>query len=1007
MVENFVWIGGGHVQDPKMADRKAQRVRQGSLAQRTLMMTAATISLVVIATTVVSYYRITSSMERQTLAQLEQYVKERGQREQMRFVLAQENHAIARRFVIERLTELGGSDPAEEFSRLFVRCEDGIVRNRPELFDGTTGAGVYVDEAITLDADIRRRVLTFYELCNLFGPAWRNCFQDTYVTSPEGIMVIYWPEIPDWCQAATTDLDIASEEYSWVADRAHNPSRESMWTGLFYDRIAKVWMVSCETPVDLDGRHVATIGHDVTLNELLDRTVTDHLPGAYNLIFRRDGRLISSPDHVEQIKSRSGYFDIEASSDEHLKNIYRMVRERPAENAIVDNRVDDEYLAVTRIAGPDWYFVTVFPKSIVGNMAFQAARGVFLLGLLSLFIQVAFLPIILRKQITTPLTDFVRATDELAGGDSAVELDTARTDELGRLAASFHRMRDAIREKLAALSREICERKEVERRLRKSEQRYRLLAEKSSDVIWTADLNLQWLYISPAIERLCGFTAEESMRRPLYEMLTPASAAHALQRLAEVKQEAASHPDILDAPIAIEVEFNRRDGSTVWTEVNTSFVRDENGRPTGIIGVTRDITERRRLTADLLLAKESAESASRAKSEFLANMSHEIRTPMTAILGFAEMLHADDDWMQSAAERHEAADTITRNGEHLLTIINDILDLSQIEAGRMQVDHRVCSPSQIVSDVVALMKIRADAKGLALIADFRGEIPLAIESDAHRLRQVLINLVGNAIKFTDAGSVRVTTWLTGQHDTAPQLHFAVTDTGIGMSEEQTARLFLPFSQVDSSTTRRYGGTGLGLAICKSLVEMLGGSLRVTSRPGVGSKFAFHVPTGSLDDVALIQGPLEVDSHLRPSDRPSVPHSLPLNSRILLAEDGVDNQRMISLLLRKAGAEVVVADNGQLALECVETAEEDHRPFAVIFMDMQMPVLDGYDATRALRASGYQGPIIALTAHAMKGDRQRCLDAGCDDYLTKPVDRATLVDIAARYARAPDATPMTV
>jgi CheY-like chemotaxis protein len=170
---------------------------------------------------------------------------------------------------------------------------------------------------------------------------------------------------------------------------------------------------------------------------------------------------------------------------------------------------------------------------------------------------------------------------------------------------------------------------------------------------------------------------------------------------------------------------------------------------------------------------------------------------------------------------------------------------------------------------------------------------------------------------------------------------------------------------------------------------------------------FHVPTGSLDDVALIQGPLEPERHLRPSDTPSVPHSLPLNSRILLAEDGVDNQRMISLLLRKAGAEVIVADNGQLALECVETAEQAHRPFTVIFMDMQMPVLDGYDTTRTLRARGYQGPIIALTAHAMKGDRQRCLDAGCDDYLTKPVDRATLVEMAARYAHAHHATPATV
>ena len=978
-----------------MAKPKAGRKCRGSIARQTLMKMAVTIALVIVATTVAAYYRIASTIEEQTLAQLEKYVTERGEREQELFLLAQDNHAIARKALVERMSELGDTDPEEEFSRLFIRCGDGVTRNRSKLFDGTRLAGVFVDETVPIDADIRRRVLTFYELCNHFGPAWNNRFQDTYITSPDGIMVIYWPSVPDWCQVATTDLELASEEYSWVADKEHNPSRQSAWTGLFFDHVAKVWMMSCETPVDIDGRHIATIGHDITLNELFERTIEDHLPGTHNLIFRSDGRLISSPEYVEKIKAQNGYFDIETSGGEHLKNVYRLISRSTADAAIVENTEDNEYLAVTKIEGPDWYFVTVFPKSIVGAMAFKAARCVLILGLVSLIVEIAILAFIIRKQVATPLTEFVRATDELVGGRSDIKLDTDRDDELGRLAVSFNRMRDAIQEKLLALNTEIGERKDIELKLRMSEQRYRLLAEQSSDVIWTADLNFNWEYISPAIERLCGFTVQESMRQPLHEMLTQASAERAMARLVEVMNAADKDPDVLNVPITIEVEFNRKDGTAVWTEVNTSFVRDENGHPTRLVGITRDITERRRFDAELLTAKEAAESANRAKSEFLANMSHEIRTPMTAVLGFAEMLRTEGDLSQSPADRIEAVDTIIRNGEHLLNIINDILDLSQIEAGRMEIDRSTCVPCQVVSDVVSLMRVRAYEKGLSLTAEFDGEIPDSIQSDSNRLRQILINLVGNAIKFTETGEVRVVVWFSGQSSTEPQIHFEVIDTGIGMSKEQISRLFKPFSQVDSSTTRKFGGTGLGLAISKSLAAMLGGVIDVRSSPGEGSTFALEIPTGSLEDTRLINSQSEAEYNPCRSNGVAVDHGVKLDCRILLAEDGPDNQRIISLLLRKAGAEVTVADNGQIAVDYVLARQED---FDVILMDMQMPVMDGYDATQTLRSHGYAGPIIAITAHAMKGDRQRCLDVGCDDYLTKPIDRATFLPLIARYAQ---------
>ncbi len=397
----------------------------------------------------------------------------------------------------------------------------------------------------------------------------------------------------------------------------------------------------------------------------------------------------------------------------------------------------------------------------------------------------------------------------------------------------------------------------------------------------------------------------------------------------------------------------------------------------------------------------AVQAATRAKSEFLANMSHEIRTPMTAILGFAEILRTEGDLSKAPPERLEAIDTMTRNGEYLLDLINDILDLSQIEAGKLDVERTICSPSQIVFEVLALMRVRADAKNLPLAAEFDGKIPESIQTDPIRLRQILINLVGNAVKFTEVGGIRVVARLFDGDTAESRMEFEVRDTGIGISEEQMPGLFQPFSQVDSSATRKFGGTGLGLAISKRLVQRLGGDLTVISVPGKGSTFTLTVATGSLEGVRLLDNPTQTCPQVEQLDKPSVPRRAPLDCRILLAEDGVDNQRLIAFLLKKAGAEVTVAENGQVAIDYVHSTEVEGDRYDLILMDMQMPVLDGYDATRKLRAEGYRGPIIALTAHAMKEDRRRCLEAGCDEYLSKPVDRERLIQMVCTHLSSPE------
>ncbi len=396
-------------------------------------------------------------------------------------------------------------------------------------------------------------------------------------------------------------------------------------------------------------------------------------------------------------------------------------------------------------------------------------------------------------------------------------------------------------------------------------------------------------------------------------------------------------------------------------------------------------------------AKLQAELASRAKSEFLANMSHEIRTPMTAILGYAEILADELDQATTVEQRLDYIETIRRNAQSLLAIINDILDLSKIEAGKMTVERVETSPRQIVEQVVDLLRVRTIGKPVELEVAYDGAIPAWIDSDPLRVRQILTNLIGNAIKFTEAGSVRVELGLTAApSDETAHLRIDVVDTGIGMCQEQIARLFNAFEQADSSTTRRFGGTGLGLRISLRLAEMLGGAIEVESEPERGSRFRLTLPISAARRTEWLCDDRREPQPPQPAD---VAVDVPLLSlsgvRILLVDDGPDNRRLIAHFLSKAGATVAFAENGRIAIEMVQHLARDAETYDLLLMDMQMPEMDGYSATRWLRAHEYRGPIVALTAHAMPDERANCLKAGCNDYATKPIERRKLLEVCVR------------
>ncbi len=400
---------------------------------------------------------------------------------------------------------------------------------------------------------------------------------------------------------------------------------------------------------------------------------------------------------------------------------------------------------------------------------------------------------------------------------------------------------------------------------------------------------------------------------------------------------------------------------------------------------------------ELEVLKAIAESANVAKSNFLANMSHEIRTPLAAILGYSELLGRS---AQSSGDALDCRGGIQRNIEHLTALVDEILDLSKIEAGKLDVERVIFPLFPALAEIFSPLRERAKASGLGFDVVIDGDIPESISGCPKRLSQILLNVVGNAIKFTERGSVSVIISLVKASPEDPRsfLRFAVSDTGCGLTPEQQSRLFRPFSQADSSVTRKYGGTGLGLVLANRLAEALGGGVVLKdSHIDEGSTFVVTIDSGRLDAFRMLRGVKLADFVAKSSatvDLFSASGNELAGVRVLLVEDAMDIQRLMRCFLEAAGAVVTLASNGA---EAVAKALEYE--FDVVLMDMQMPIFDGYAATKQLRASGYSTPIIALTAKAMVGDREDCLAAGCDEYFAKPVKASLLIELVARIAAA--------
>jgi signal transduction histidine kinase/CheY-like chemotaxis protein len=834
------------------SNKKSQDKYMGSLTQQTLIKTALSIGVVIIGSTAIAYYQLVSRFTSETLREIDNSVQLRAKRESSIFAMAEDNHKILKQALLDRIKADGKHDPQIEFNQRFKQQPDGTIRNNSKLFNYKKISGVFLGSNVKIDPNMRQRVVAYQDLLQAYGPAWYNRYFNTYIQIPENGLVVYMPD-NNWTQNAPSDPNfrVTADESFYITDKAHNPNRETVWTGIYYDAVMKNWMAGCMTPVDINGKHIATLGHDILISDLQNRTINESLEGTYNTIFRADGRLVAHPKLMEQIKKSEGKFNISKSDDLHLSRIFNLVSQRKNNQVIVENSGDSEYLAVTKIEGPDWYFVTVLPKSILQHKAFSTAWVILVLGLFSLLIEIAIVYYILNRQLSTPLTNLMKATENVAAGNLDVELDENRQDELGRLAYLFNKMALQLRESFAKLAR----------------------------------------------------TNEE-----------------------------------------LELRVEER-------------------------------------TAELNTAKELADLANHAKSEFLANMSHELRTPLNGILGYTQILKQSN---QIAEPEQKGINIIHQCGSHLLTLINDILDLSKIEAQKMDLHFTEFHFASFLEGVTEICRIKAEQKGVEFIYQPDGLLPIGIKSDEKRLRQVLINLLSNAIKFTEKGSVTFLVknqTLKGNNANNDNIHhicFQIEDTGVGIKKENLDKIFLPFEQV-GAVQKQAEGTGLGLAISQKIAAMMKGSLKVKSKLGKGSIFWLEIDVIESTEWAEI---LNEPSHGR------IIGFKGLKRKILVVDDRWENRSVITNLLEPIGFEMIEAQNGQEGLDKAYEMKPD-----LIICDLTMPIMDGHEMMQRLRQDEIfkNIPIIVSSASVFKTDREKSIKTGANDFLPKPIQSDILLN----------------
>jgi len=779
---------------------------QNSLTRTTLIKMGIRIAIIIIAVTLVSYWHIMSNLELQVVEQLDKYITERGQRESSLFVLSEDNHAIYKKEFLSQLKRMENEVPRERFEKIFQAQEDGTVRMPPQFFNGfkQPNSGVliegltgFIGQNLSITDEMIQRIIITFDMLTTFSPAWaswENRFPNLYVSMPENIILVNYPGTA-WGLNAPADLKLPEEVWVAVADKKHNPTRETVWTAVYHDTVAKDWMVSCATPVDVNDQHLITIGHDILLNKLFERTIDDHLEGAYNIIFREDGRLIVHPDKIDEIRDKGGEIDIPDTGEPHLINIFQQVKNIKPGQVVIENTEYDEYLAVTKINGPDWYFVTVYPKSLLADLAFDTARFILLLGIISLFIEVTILLLVLRRQVAHPLQDFLSATQQIAAGNFSVEatqnLPLSRRDEIGQLAQSFNNMAGQLKtsfdtldakviDKTAQLNEKIEELTQTRQEMINSEK----MAALGQLVAGIAhEVNTPLGAIRSSAESLSSGLKQTLEQLPkLFQVLTP-----------ELQDKFfALLEDSLQSQVTLTVKEKRAAKKTIAAELKKYGI------------------EKSRVFTDTFISLGIYEHV----DQYLSLLKH-----------------PHNDLIFEAAYQ---LSTLTRSTGNINTaveraskVIFALKSFARFDMG----GKKIASNLQEGLETVLTLYYNQIKHGVELIKEYE-EIP-PIQCYPDELNQVWTNIVHNALQaMENKGTLKVALF---QRDNYAVV--SITDNGKGIPDDIKDQIFTPFF-----TTKPAGeGSGLGLDIVKKIVEKHDGKIEVESELGKGTSFSILLP----------------------------------------------------------------------------------------------------------------------------------------------------------------------
>ncbi len=742
-------------------------VSHRSLTRKTLVGIGVRILCVILLTTAATYYCFIGVLRKQTCEQLGKYVAERAQRERMTFTLTRDNQAVLKEELVARLKQPPQGDETQRFHRLFALDPDGVIRNRPLGFNGRTQPNVYLGLQAHCDAVTKHNVLAFYDLCRLYGRAFHTRFQDTYITTPENIIVLYWPECPGWARQARADLRMPEEEYGYVADARHDPSRRVAWTGVYFDKVSERWMISGETPVDIGGRHVATIGQDIMLDMLLDRTLSSHLVGTYNVLFRADGRLLAKPGFLPSIEQANGGGDIRSGRDPQLRRVFDLIRARKPKIAVLDNVVDGQYLAVARIDELDSYFVTVFPKSLLAERALTAARYVLILGF-----------------ITLVLT-------------------------LGALIRASRRMEAAVAERDARIEAQFAE-------LQAVEKRYQRIVLNVPGVVYQSVTHPHGVTEFPFMSGGC---------RELFQVEPEAVYADPSLIFAMIHPEDRESFDTLAASSAKLLTHWRWEGRMVLADGSVKWVQcasKPERAPTGATlwdGIVIDVTERRQAQSELLQAERQLIQSARFASlgTLSTGVAHELNQPIAIIRGITQQMAAQADLSE---ENREDLTLIEGQTGRMIKIITHMRSYCRGDNGLTE---RV-EPNRVLSDCFLLIGEQIRSQNISIVMDLDARNP-SIAANANELEQVCLNLVTNArdaLQGQPGATITVRT-----HLDAGTVTLTVRDNGPGIPEGIREQIFDPFF----TTKEPGKGSGLGLSFCQNIVVRHGGTMECHNDEG--------------------------------------------------------------------------------------------------------------------------------------------------------------------------------